>query len=235
MVRIFQFYNTTPDPAVKPPDALTCVIFDIDGTLARTNTLIFESFNHLAQKYLGRRWSPAEIVALFGPPEEGALAKVFGEERVGGLMEELLSFYRANHRRLASLHHGIDVILRELKSRSVRLAVFTGKGKQTTAITLGIFGLTDLFDLVVTGNDVVNHKPHPEGIQKVLATFDLSPGSVLMVGDSLTDLRASRAAGVRSATVLWDSFDHSRVLAERPDLIFHTVEALADWLRSHVN
>jgi pyrophosphatase PpaX len=117
----------------------------------------------------------------------------------------------------------------------VLLAIFTGKGRPTTSITLEVLGLTGLFDLVVTGNDVEHHKPHPEGIFRVLERFDLAPENVLMVGDSLTDLRASRAAGVRIATVLWDSFDHSRVLAEGPDLVFRTVESMAEWIRNQLN
>ena len=197
------------------PSSLACVIFDIDGTIARTNTLIFESFNHLAEKYLGRRWSPPEIISLFGPPEEGALARVFGEERSGELLPELLLFYRENHSRLASLHAGIDTVLRELKARRIHLAVFTGKGRHTTSITLEMLGIAGLFDLVVTGNDVVHHKPHPEGILRVLDTFGVHPDAVLMVGDSVTDIRASRAAGVRIATVLWDSYDHTRVRPTR--------------------
>ncbi len=51
---------------------LKCIIFDMDGTLTRTNQLIFDTFNYIAGKYEGRRYSEQEITAMFGPPEEGA-------------------------------------------------------------------------------------------------------------------------------------------------------------------
>ncbi len=109
-------------------NGLSCVIFDVDGTLTRTNELIFASFNHVALRHLGRAFTPAEIIALFGPPEEGALRKVFGAGEVDRAMEELLQFYAANHQTLASLHEGMESVLRFLKESGLRLAVFTGKG-----------------------------------------------------------------------------------------------------------
>ena len=214
---------------------ISCVIFDIDGTLTRTNDLIFASFNHVAAKYLNKVFTPQEIIALFGPPEEGALRKIFGEDRIVEVMDELCAFYKEHHGSMASLHQGIDEVLRFLKSHGVKLAVFTGKGKRTTEITLQALHIEQYFDLIVSGTDVVHHKPHPEGIEKVLSSFALPAEEVLMVGDSLGDIKASRAAGVRAASVLWDSYDRDRVLAAGTDYVFHEVGEMFDWFRAHIN
>lgn len=217
------------------PDRLACVIFDMDGTLTQTNELIFASFNHVAEKYLGRSFSPKEIIAMFGPPETGAVRKMFGEDRIGQALDDLCEFYRDRHNDLAYLHPGMDRVLALLKERGIHLALFTGKGRRTTGITLEAFGLTQFFDPVVTGDDVVNHKPHPEGIRKVLDRYHLSPSEVLMVGDSMADVDASRAAGVPVAAVLWDSFDRERVLQANTTLVFHKVEDLYEWFRRNLN
>jgi pyrophosphatase PpaX len=212
------------------PGRVSCVIFDMDGTLTQTNELIFASFNHLARKYLGKEFTPAEVVSFFGPPEEGAIACAFGNEPVDRLMDELCDFYREHHQRMARLHPGVEDLLRSLKERGAILAIFTGKGRRTAGITLEMTGVKGFFDLVVSGNDVVNHKPHPEGIMKILATFKLTPGEALMVGDSLSDIRASRAAGVPMAAVVWDSYDRVRVAEASRDCVFDTAEALSGWL-----
>ena len=209
-----------------------CVIFDIDGTLTRTNDLIFASFNFVAQKYLGRSFAPEEIIALFGPPEEGAILQVFGPERVDVVLEDLLSFYAAHHSAMASAHSGIVEILDFLKCRGTKLAVFTGKGRQTTAITLRALELHEYFDLIVSGNDVTRHKPDPEGIFKVLREFSVSPGQALMVGDSINDVRAARAAGVRIAAVLWDCYDPARMREAQSDYLFERVADLRKWFMS---
>jgi HAD superfamily hydrolase (TIGR01509 family) len=172
---------------------------------------------------------------MFGPPEEGALAPVFGSERVEGIMDELCDFYQAHHPVLANAHPGIEDVLRFLKSKGVRLAVFTGKGRRTTDITLSTLGLAGYFDLTVSGNDVVKHKPDPEGIVKILRAFDVRPEEALMVGDSLGDIAASRGAGVPMAAVLWDSYDSERVRGAGAQYVFHEVEEFLAWLRIHIN
>jgi pyrophosphatase PpaX len=214
---------------------LRCVIFDIDGTLTRTNELIFASFNHVAVKYLGRRFTPGEIVALFGPPEEGAVIKVFGHEHVDAVMEELLAYYASHHSALASLHGGMEEVLHYLKEREVRLAVFTGKGRRTTSITLNALNLSGYFDCIVSGNDVVHHKPHPEGILRILDTFALPPSGAVMVGDSMSDIRSARAAGVRIASVLWDCYDCEHVREANGELIFERVDQLFQWFQDQWN
>lgn len=215
-----------------PKDSLKCVIFDMDGTLTQTNQLIYDAFNDIAVRFQGRTYSPEAITAMFGPPEEGALLTIAGENRIDEAMHEYLKFYRARHNDLARLYPGILDLLIWLKQRGVRLALFTGKGIHTTTITMEMFGLKPYFDFVVTGNDVVNHKPSSEGIRKILDHFSLSPDDVLMVGDSPSDVKASHEAGVRIAAVLWDSYSKEKVLQLKTDYVFHDVAEFSSWLRS---
>lgn len=211
---------------------LKCIIFDMDGTLTQTNQLIYDSFNAIAEKYEQKRYSEKEITAMFGPPEEGALLNIVGESQLDQVMEEYLHFYRENHAKLAKLYPGIIDILSFVKENKRLLALFTGKGTHTTRITLEEFQIKDYFDLVVTGNDVVLHKPSAEGIQKILSEFRLNPEEVLMVGDSVADLKASREAGVEIASVLWDSYGKEEVLKIGSDFVFHNVDEFHSWLRN---
>ena len=214
---------------------LSCVIFDVDGTLTNTNTLIFETFNHVARAHLGRAFSPEEIIGLFGPPEEGAVEKVFGRDRTPQIMDELCAFYRDNHSLLARLHEGMDDALRILKGAGIKLAVFTGKGRRTAALTLEAFGIKDYFEMVVTGNDVVNHKPDGEGITRILEGLGVSAQETVMVGDSMADVRASRQAGVAMAAVLWDAYDRQKMLGAGSELVFETVPAFLEWCKRQAN
>jgi len=209
---------------------LKCVIFDMDGTLTETNQLIYDSFNHIARRFEGKTYSVPEITSMFGPPEEGALARIVGSERLDVAMNEYLRYYRANHNRLARLYPGIVEILSYVRDQSCHLALFTGKGIHTTNITLEEFGIKRFFDFVVTGNDVVLHKPSAEGIQKIIDHFQLQKHEVLMVGDSVADLKASREAGVEIASVLWDSYGKEQVLQLKSDHEFHNVQEFHDWL-----
>ncbi len=211
---------------------ISCIIFDIDGTLTQTNELIFATFNHVASTYLQKEFSPAEIIAMFGPPEEVAIERLVGKAHYDEAIGDFYYYYETHHPRLADAYDGIRELLEFLKSMGIILAVFTGKGKRTTLITLEKLGITSYFDLIVTGSDVENHKPSADGIRKVLKTFKLEPSEVLMVGDSVSDVKAAHEAGVPIAAVLWDSYGKENMLQMDVDLRFHDVREFDEWLRT---
>lgn len=209
-----------------------CIIFDMDGTLTQTNQLIYDAFNHIAGKYLNKQLTPLEIVAYFGPPERGAVEKMIGPEHIEEAMDEYYAFYNDRHNALASLYPGIIDILRFLHSKDVLVALFTGKGRRTTDITLELFEIERYFDITITGDDVEEFKPSGEGIRTILRRFGLRPGDVLMVGDAVADVLAAREAGTEIASVVWDSYGKHDVLKLKSDYVFENVEALFTWLKS---
>ena len=206
------------------------MIFDMDGTLTATNRLIFDSFNHIVVREGKAPMSDEAIMALFGPPEEGALVQIVGPEKLPHAMEEYLAYYEDHHQELASLHDGMGPLLDCLKAAGKKLAVFTGKGRHTTNITLRQLGLTDVFDLVVTGNDVQRHKPSGEGIASIMTSTGTGPDRTIMIGDSTSDIKAAREVGVAVASVLWEAHFPDEVLALQPDFVFRKVSDLKEWL-----
>lgn len=214
---------------------LKCIVFDMDGTLTQTNQLIYDSFNYIAQKYAERTYSIPEITAMFGPPEEEALLAIVRPEQIDSVMKDYLSFYRTHHNQLARIYPGMENILSSIKERGKMLAIFTGKGTSTTKITLQEFHIEKYFDYVVTGNDVVKRKPSSEGLFKIMKHFALQPDEMLMVGDSVSDVKAAHEAGVKMAAVLWDSYAKEKVLQMKTDFVFNDTKEFQDWLNVQFN
>jgi pyrophosphatase PpaX len=214
--------------------ALRCVIFDVDGTLTATSQLIFDSFNHIAEIYKQRRYSKEEIIKMFGPPEEGALLSIVAETEIDEAMTRYLEFYRDHHAELARLHPGMKEVLEFVKQRGCKLAIFTGKGLHTTRISLEELGISHYFDYIVTGNDVVNHKPSPEGLIKILEHFSLKPEEAVMIGDAVSDIKAAREAGMKVGVVLWDSYAGDKARSMQTDFAFQTVNELYEWIKSNL-
>ncbi len=77
---------------------------------------------------------------------------------------------------------------------------------------------------------MIEHKPSPEGIEIFLDKFNLNEEDVIMVGDSPSDIKAAHAAGVKVASVLWDSLARDHVLKMKSDYVFHTVAELKEFL-----
>jgi pyrophosphatase PpaX len=212
----------------------SCVIFDIDGTLTQTNELIFDTFNHVTEKYLLKTFTPAEIIAMFGPPEEIAIERLVGKERIDEAMKDFIAFYDRHFFDNAEIFDGMREVIESLKKKGLRLGVFTGKGRSTTLITLDKIGITKYFDIIVTGSDVINHKPSSEGIRRIIDKFQIQPDQVLMVGDAVSDIKAAHEAGVSIAAVVWDSYAKEKVMGMKVDYLFHSVRDFSLWLQVHV-
>ena len=96
---------------------------------------------------------------------------------------------------------GVSGTLSGLKSAGYRLGIVTGSGARSLEL-LYEQGVAGLFDAVVTGADVEQRKPDPEGLLKCLGRMDADPGDTVYVGDSMIDMQASHAAGVVPIGVL---------------------------------
>jgi pyrophosphatase PpaX len=207
------------------------IIFDVDGTLTSTNELIYASFRHITNKYLNKNYTDEEIHGMFGPTEEGILKDICGDD-FENARKDYYDFYTKNHH-MADLYPGIIDILKMLKERDIRLSVYTGKGSTAAAITLKKLGIYDYFDMIVTGDDIEGHKPSAEGVQVFVDKYNLDKNRVVIVGDAVADIKAARNSGIKSASVIWDSYAKEKVLAMGSDYLFNTVEELKEFLEEN--
>ncbi len=225
---------------------IKCVIFDLDGTIAQTNELIFDTFNYIAKKYVNKTFTPEQITTqFFGPPEEAGIRKLLEisddedvikniDSLVKFAVKEFYDYYESNHDR-ARVYEGIKELLSFLKSKGIKLAIFTGKGKITTSITLKKLGLDGFFDVVITGDDVKFHKPSGEGIRKIIEILGLSKDEVILVGDAVSDVKAGKEVGVKVISALWDSYSGEKVISLEPDFIVYSVDELRRLIESFIS
>jgi HAD superfamily hydrolase (TIGR01509 family) len=204
------------------------IIFDVDGTLTFTNQLIFDSFNHITKKYLGKSYSDDEIIALFGPTEDVILKEMCKDEYENA-RKDYYAYYKNNHD-IARLYDGIKDLIIEINKAGILLSIFTGKGRTSALITLDELGLTDYFDMIVSGDDVENHKPSPEGILMFLDKHNFNPKNVLMIGDAPSDIIAARECGVEIGSVVWDTYAEDEVRKLNSKNLFHSVDELRDFI-----
>ncbi|MGD1006664.1 MAG: HAD family hydrolase [Ignavibacteriaceae bacterium] len=208
------------------------IIFDVDGTLTSTNDLIFKSFRYISNKYLNKSITNEEIMKLFGPPEN-VIIKEWTGDNYDTARKDYYDYYTRNHH-LANLFPGIKKILTYIKSKNILLAIFTGKGREAATITLQKLEVYDYFDLIITGDDVKEHKPSAEGINNFIKKFNLDKARVLMIGDASPDFKAARSAGVKIASVLWDQYVKEEVKSLDSDFLFHTVEEFKKFIYENI-
>jgi len=209
---------------------MTQFLFDFDGTLANTLPLCVAAFRETIESLVHRRPTDAEILATFGPSEEGTIKAL-----LPGHFEEGLARYYENYERLHDRwpepFPGIRDVLAYLKASGTFLGLVTGRGARSLEITLRRFGMTGIFDVVKTGR--------PEGtvkeacMEEIFAAYPLRRGEVLYVGDTPYDIGASHACGIRAAAAAWaPTADLAALRAARPDYCFETVGAFSEAVRN---
>ena len=209
------------------------IIFDVDGTLVQTHDLIFASFKHVAEKYLNKKITNEEIHSLFGPTED-VILKDWAQHRYDDARNDYYGYYESNHGEMASAFPGLPELVHLIKSKGIKLGIYTGKGRESTIITLKAVGMLEDFDLIITGDDVDKPKPSPEGINLFMEKFGLDKSRVLMVGDAHVDILAADAAGVKSASVLWDSLTAEKVKQLKPDYLFDDVVEFIEFIKENI-
>jgi pyrophosphatase PpaX len=203
-------------------------LFDFDGTLVDSVGLILDSFRHATRTVLGRTLPEEELLAGVGRPLIDQM-RVLGGDRA----QELYDVYRdRNLRRHADLlrpYAGVTPMLDGLRDRGCAIGIVTSKMRDTVLLGLEHVPL-GRFDVVVTCEDTARHKPEPDPVRHGLELLRADPGDAVYVGDSPYDLRAGRAAGVRTAAALWGAaFPEAVLRAERPDRELRRPEEALAW------
>jgi pyrophosphatase PpaX len=117
--------------------------------------------------------------------------------------------------------------VRAIRAAGYRTGLVTSKNRPGALRGLRLVGLEDAMEVIIGPDDVKNPKPHPEPILTALKVLGEPAACALYVGDSVHDMESGRAAGVRTAAVLWGPFGREDLAATRPD---HWLERPGDLL-----
>ena len=212
---------------------IKCVIFDLDGTVGDTVPLCIKAFKKSIEPLINKNVSDEEIIATFGPSEEGtimALAPNFYDKGV----EDYLKYYEEYHEMGPKPFDGIIDILKFLKDNGIKIAMVTGKGKYSTDITLKKFSIDEYFEIIETG--VVSGPSKPQGIERVLNYFnEFEKEEFIYVGDAPSDITASRKVGIPVVSVAWAQLVDLEKLKElKPNEIFEDVNKFYEWISEKI-
>lgn len=208
------------------------VIFDLDGTLADTLPVCCAAFRPVLLDITDKHYSDDEIMALFGPNEEGILQRIAGDDWSPAL-ERFLAEYEKHHDACQAPFAGIDDVLRQIDTRGARLAIVTGKGPGSAEISVRRLGLDRYFDLVVSGS--AEGVVKADQIREIAAGWALPTSRLAYVGDTVYDMEHARAAGAIAIAAAWaQTADRQALASTGPDALFATVAELAAWVEGHV-
>jgi pyrophosphatase PpaX len=207
----------TPKPAI---------LFDLDGTLIDTIELILSSMRYSFAKLERECPSDEEWTAGIGIP----LFRMFERySRDESDCRALLAAYREHqmkhHDRLVRCYDDVVDTVETLRRRGHELAIVTSKSEYLAMRGLALVGLASAMDTIVGCDSSTRHKPDPEPVLVALHRLDCPPEHALFVGDSVHDLLAGKAAGVRTAAALWGAFRRDEMQPGQPS---YWLESISD-------
>ncbi len=221
----------------NPPLDVDAVLFDLDGTLVDTTELIISSHEHtLAQHYRGpQRPTRREILRNLGRSLPATLREYAAADQAahaGEAAEQMLQTYRdyqrANHDRMIRPFEGIRETLDELARRGYLLGVVTSKMEANARLALDMYDLGGNLPFGVFHDDTERHKPDPAPLLLAAQKYRLDVSRTAYIGDSIHDMAAGRAAGMRTVAALWGPFPRADLEVERPDIFATTLDSLLD-------
>ncbi|BCM90850.1 pyrophosphatase PpaX [Abditibacteriota bacterium] len=213
------------------------VIFDLDGTLLDTFPAIVAAWNAAMEPLFGRSFDPQEVVSHFGPPDEGMLYAAFppalSPQEQGEAIERYYGAYKRAHENIEPFV-GIETLLDYLKGKAIPLGVMTGKGRRSCDETLKFFGWTERFGCIVTGDEVAEPKPNPDGVLRVARELGIAPQECVFVGDSPADIGAAENAEMFSVVAGWHDYYFDELKKLNPDLWPQSPLELQEWLEGRL-
>lgn len=205
---------------MKNPPILQAVVFDVDGMLLDTREFIFQAYESVLQQFgheiptrqtmskeIGR--SLKDCYIAFAP--NGDIEALCVAHDVFQNTPKMIG--------LITPYSGVVEMLQQLKDSGIKLAVFSSR-KLTLVSSLQQAGIADFFDVIVQGDEVTHHKPHPEGLFKALGGLEVLPLHAAMIGDAAVDILAGKAAKVAVTVGITHGFGTREELeATKPDYI----------------
>ena len=134
-----------------------------------------------------------------------------------------LELYRDNTSQRSRLYPGIREGLDWLKGNRYRLGCVTNKAAQFTEPLLRDLGVRDDFEIVISGDTLPRNKPDPLPLLHAAAHFGVAPAEALMIGDSVSDVKAARAAGFRIFCMTY-GYNHGQDIRDfHPDAVMDSL------------
>ncbi|MCK0473982.1 HAD family hydrolase [Halalkalibacter sp. APA_J-10(15)] len=199
------------------------VIFDFDGTLANTLPICYYAFQNVFKLFDDKDLSSDEVKAMFGPSETGIIRKNLTNTNKDKAIELYYSKYLESHHQFVAPNLEINELINKLKENGIKLGIVTGKARRSLDISLKELNMDNLFEVIITGDDVINPKPHPEGVIKALSLLGIKNDEAMFVGDSDADIEAGNQANVYTVGVQWLPDYQTLEFKVKPNSIYKSI------------
>jgi phosphoglycolate phosphatase len=214
------------------------VLIDVDGTLVDSVPDLAYCVDEMMDRLGMPRRGEAAVRNWVGNGVERLVERALANDLDGQPDEALkaralpvfLALYAENTSRRSRLYPGVEEGLAYLRSAGYRLGCVTNKAEQFTLPLLQDLGIRDYFEIVVSGDTLPKKKPDPLPLLHAAEQLGVTPAESLMIGDSISDVKAARAAGFRIICMSY-GYNHGEDIRDYdPDAVIDSMAELGGLL-----
>ncbi|MDD5579506.1 MAG: HAD-IA family hydrolase [Methylobacter sp.] len=216
---------------------LSCVLFDLDGTLVDSAPDLISSLNKALQRHGFASAAPEIIKPLISL---GAAAMINGslngsvnEELRADILKTMLDHYQDNIAEHTVFFSGMAEILNAIEAQGLKWGVVTNKRERFTNPLMAALKLTDRAACIVSGDTTANSKPHPEPMLAACKQAGVKPQECVYIGDALHDITAGKQAQMKTLAALYGYLKPGDVPETwGADALIEAPEQISTWIAS---
>ncbi|MFN2309294.1 MAG: phosphoglycolate phosphatase [Gammaproteobacteria bacterium] len=216
------------------------ILIDVDGTLVDSvpdlSFCVDEMMKALGRPVHGearvRNWVGNGVERLVRRALTGTLDGEPDEADFQKAYPIFLALYAENTSKRSQLYPGIREGLDYLKAAGYKLGCVTNKAARFTEPLLADLGVAGDFAIIVSGDTLPQKKPDPAPLLHAARFFGIEPGQALMVGDSVSDVKAARAAGFQIVCMSYGYNHGEDIRSSHPDAVLDALTEIRPLLEA---
>jgi phosphoglycolate phosphatase len=175
------------------------IIFDLDGTLINSLEDLTDATNYMLSEMGRKKLSAEGVRKLVGQGARRLVERALPDASLLDIDRALNIFLAYNEGHIVDktrLYQGVKETLVQLRDQGYRLAVISNKNEALCQKVTQTLGVKTFFEAVIGADSMSSRKPSPEPVLKLLRDFRVAAAETVIVGDSINDVEAGKAAGV---------------------------------------
>lgn len=194
-------------------------IFDLDGTIIDTPTLIMNSFKHAISENTNYELTQKEITNVLGMTLNMAFKNFANDENHLNDMINSFRNYSLNNTKELNAYLNATNVIQYLREEGYLLGIVTSKSRKIVEDNLKQLKIYDAFNCIITFEDTTKHKPNPEPLYKALKQLNVDASNAIYIGDHENDIKAGNNAKMQTGLMAY-SHRFEEALKEEPTYVF---------------
>ena len=216
---------------------LSCVLFDLDGTLADTAQYSILCLNKALSRH-GFMTVSAETIKPFISFGAVAMIKESLDQSVpdalrADILKTMLDLYQNNIAGHTVVFKGMSDTLNAIEAQGLKWGVVTNKEERFTNPLMAALKLTDRAACIISGDTTANPKPHVEPMLAACKKAEVRPQECVYIGDAIHDITAGKNAQMKALVALYGYLKPGDTPETwGADALIESPEQLATWIAS---